>query len=54
MKRIVLIGLVLGVISTGCTGIISKHEYTKEDVEKAKKAYETVKKIVELKSTIKE
>jgi len=54
MKRIVLISVVLGVVFGGCTGVISGREYTKKDVEKAKKAYETVKKIVELRSTIKE
>lgn len=53
MKSLI-VSIVIGFGLVGCTGVISKHEYTKEDVEKAKKAYETVKKIVELKSTIKE
>jgi len=59
MKKLVLAtGLVIGLMFTGCTGVISGHTYTKADVEKArvvakkaKEAYEEVKKLARTQST---
>jgi len=41
MKKLILI---VGILAfTGCSGVITKHQYTLDDVEKAEKVYTKVK-----------
>ena len=43
MLKKLMISVVLVCMLSGCTGIVTGHQYTLEDVEKAEKAYLKVK-----------
>ena len=43
MYKVIMTLCVVGLLFSGCTGIVTGHQYTLEDVEKAEKAYIKVK-----------